>query len=162
MLALPAMATSVYTYTGNDFSDVTGPYTTSDSITGSLTISSPLAANLMFSENNVTPIAYSFTDGVQTFTNNSALTDVIFGFATDSEGNITGWLVSLSDGDDTNRIQTSGYVVLSLVDYAINNSAEGQVVNEPGKWTIAPEPGSLLVVGAGLLAAGVRRRWAGR
>jgi hypothetical protein len=165
VLTLPAMATSVYTYTGNDFdafSNAPGPYTTSDFVTGSFTVSAPLAANLQFSDNNVAPIAYHFTDGVQTFTNNSGLTDVFFDFATDSKGNIIDWFVSLSDGPNTNRIATSGDIVLTIIDFGAEYPSEGQVMSDPGKWTTVPEPGSLLAVGAGLLGVGLRRRKVGR
>src|SRR5258708_6231145 len=53
-----------YTYTGNTFTTVTDPdYTTSDSVSGMLTLASPLAANSPLSL--VTPTSFSFTDGVQ-------------------------------------------------------------------------------------------------
>ena len=55
-----------YTYTGNPFTTASGTYTTSDFVSGMLTLAGPLAANMPLTP--VTPIAFSFSDGVQTLT----------------------------------------------------------------------------------------------
>ena len=54
----------IYTYTGNDFTNVTGPFTTSNYVTGSVTLSAALGDNL--GPVMVTPNAFSFSDGVDT------------------------------------------------------------------------------------------------
>jgi hypothetical protein len=46
IFVVPANAEAVYDYTGLPFTTVTGAYTTADRVTGSITVSSPLAANL--------------------------------------------------------------------------------------------------------------------
>src|SRR6476620_8240745 len=66
-LAYPASVQAVpttYQYTGNPFTDVSGPYTTSDFVSGMVTLAGPLGANMPLTE--VTPIAFTFFDGVQT------------------------------------------------------------------------------------------------
>ena len=69
-LAYPASVQAVpttYQYTGNHFTDVTGPYTTSDFVTAMVTLAGPLGANMPLTE--VTPTAFTLFDGVQTITN---------------------------------------------------------------------------------------------
>ena len=66
-LAAPrANADVVYTYTGNDFTFATAPYTTTDRVIASFDLPSVLAPNLVLT--TITPSAWSFTDGVQTLT----------------------------------------------------------------------------------------------
>ena len=68
-IAYPASVQAVpttYQYTGNPFTFVTGPYTTSDFVTGMVTLAGPLPPNM---PSPVTPTAFTFSDGVQTITN---------------------------------------------------------------------------------------------
>ena len=86
-LAYPASVQAVpttYQYTGNHFTDVTGPYTTSDFVTAMVTLAAPLAANMR--SRTVTPTAFTLSDGVQTLTNHNATTRLVFQFATDATG----------------------------------------------------------------------------
>ena len=70
-VAYPASVQAVpttYKYTGNPFTFIVGSsYTTSDYVSGILTLAAPLASNMPLT--SVTPIAFSFSDGVQTRTN---------------------------------------------------------------------------------------------
>ena len=98
-----ADAATVYTYTGSDFTSffptAQGVFTSSDSITGSVTVATPLADNLSFSEVSFT--SYSFSDGVDTLTNlNSApMSDApapfAFAVSTDASGNIIAWSIDI-------------------------------------------------------------------
>ena len=66
-IAYPASVQAVpttYRYTGNPFTHVSGPYTTSDFVTAMVTLAGPLGANMPLTE--VTPIAFTLFDGVQT------------------------------------------------------------------------------------------------
>ena len=152
-----AHATTTYVYTGNDFASAVSPYTTSDSVTGFFSIAT-LGANL--SDVTISPTSYSFSDGVQTLTDQiSGITGQFEHFTTDSSGNITGWQIyllppttsqiftsSLGGGEDFG--QTSGPVY-------------GVVFSAPGTWvTVTPEPTSVVLMSTGLLALAfvVRKR----
>ena len=62
-----AHADVTYTYTGNDFTNIAGPYTTSESISGTVTLSSALPDNQV-TLLTVTPVSFSFMDGIHTIT----------------------------------------------------------------------------------------------
>jgi hypothetical protein len=88
-----AKADVVYSYTGNDFNSFSTPalpYTTSDFVSLTLTLSAPLGDKL--TNASVTPISFTISDGVDTLDITSApLTDDTFQFSTSSNGTITGW-----------------------------------------------------------------------
>jgi hypothetical protein len=60
--ASQAIATT-YTYTGHDFTAASGAYTTSDSVTASVTLSQPLGPNFA---GVVTPVSFTISDGRDT------------------------------------------------------------------------------------------------
>lgn len=97
-LPMPLLADSVtYTYTGLDFTSVDGPYTTSDSVTGSITLDAPLADDLT-GLTAIAPASFSFTDGVDTITNTTPdLTADLIEVETNPTGDITGWYIYLGD-----------------------------------------------------------------
>src|SRR4029453_11853479 len=71
-LAYPAsvQASVTYQYTGNHFTEVSGPYTTSMFVTVMVTFAAPLGGTLPpFTD--VTPIAFTFFDGVQTLSSST-------------------------------------------------------------------------------------------
>src|SRR5262249_5043069 len=93
-LAYPASvqaAPITYKYTGNPFTFASGPYTTNDFVTAMITLASPLKANMPLTE--VTPIAFTLSDGVQTITNHGPgfVLFTSFLFATDASGAISMW-----------------------------------------------------------------------
>ncbi len=122
-----SQASSVfYQYMGNTYTSTldgaTGPndadiYRSTQFITGIVEFADPLAANLDLTGvlNNVTPLSYSFSDGVNTITEASADMRNIrnFAFSTDAMGVITDWVIAIqrllpfpvSVGDTSNTIK---------------------------------------------------------
>jgi hypothetical protein len=101
-LAASSVADAVtLTYAGTNFSSFeasgptppSDPYTTADSITGSVQLAAPLAPNLSFAE--VRPMSFSFSDGVNTLTNADA-TGTSFYFSTNGSGEIVEWLIEVT------------------------------------------------------------------
>jgi hypothetical protein len=183
LAALPstsALADTMYTYTGNPFTQGNGslfpdaPFTTNDFVSGSFTVSTPLAANLALGPIN--PTSFGFSDGPATLTyfntNFSAASEVAVG--TDATGAITSWYVDLV-ASATPAIEI---VTINIPGAAVDFgqlpsvppsplSREGVNLNTPGTWTMSdstpspvPEPGSIALLGSGVLglAGMVRRR----
>jgi hypothetical protein len=97
LLSAPLMADTIYTYTGNPFAGVgagaEAPYVSTDFVSITFTLTNPLPANLVIDNtksSNVTPISYSFSDGVQTLDTGNSL-DSFFNIGTDGSGHIINW-----------------------------------------------------------------------
>ena len=98
--ARPAHATVQYDYTGANFTGVSGPYTTSDRVTGYVDVASPLPPS---ASSNPVITAYSFSDGINTISNvtvNSQLNNA--GFSTDQLGNIIAANINVTSGNPPN------------------------------------------------------------
>jgi hypothetical protein len=85
----PLLADTVYTYTGQDYlwNRTPGSFTLSESVSGSFTVSTPLAPDLAYGP--ITPLAFSFSDGADAFDNTTpsyTLEDIYL--STDSTGAI--------------------------------------------------------------------------
>jgi hypothetical protein len=173
LLSLPALADTTYTYTGNDFTFVSNvipslptPYTTSDLVTGSFTVASPLGDNFAFQEVGYT--SYSFSDGVQTLTNLNSfeLGAPDFYIGTDASGNISDWSISLVVlvTDDIGHLSTINHfgaqdsvqletdTVFGFADaYVAGTWTSSTVTSDPPAAT--PEPSSLIFLGTGMIGA---------
>ena len=174
LASTPAPAqTYIYTYTGNDFTSVSGAYyTTSDRITGSIAFSAPLGPN--YSGNPLATMLYfNFTDGVgpQNVVGPPLEFPLVYysTFATDSSGNIVSWNFQVNNfppfvPPESKTIWTendSGNVFDSgSLDQPLGNIGKGSVPSDPGVWveTIVPEPsvGLLVVSFAALVLASGR------
>jgi hypothetical protein len=174
-----AHALTMYTYSGNDFTTVTPPYTTSDRVTGDFTLVSPLAANMLLTNITSQMSTVSFTDGVNSIENigdNIVRVEV----ATDGSGHIDQWLVALESpsrvvegvvglidtfnrsGDivDVGNVDTCVQVIAGACT-VFANVALGSILSNPGVWSSSvPEPSSWFLLGAGLAGLGYfsRRR----
>lgn len=163
-----ANAQAVYTYTGNDFQSVLAPgYSTSDKITGTLTLSSALPDSLTtLTDETALVTSYSFSDGVTTFDSGccESGSQTIFQFMTDATGAITGWVVTLETNDDhTGDLTTEGGATSfdqSLVDGVKGGRNDG----EPGVWALqsmtspVPEPASWTMLLLGFAGLGIALR----
>jgi len=181
ILTMPLMA-ETYTYKGNDFTTVTGTgLTTSDSVTGSFTLASPLGVNLNGGNVAASALSFSFTDGPDTITNSTPGVDSCncsptIDIWTDGSGNIINWDIGLTVGNlGSETILSQDYFAgiftgtlirdSGNLDNSGNNTASNS--GEAGTWTAssssaAPEPGSIWLLGAGLAALTGAVRWKSR
>ena len=156
-----------YTYTGTPFTSVSGPYTTSDKVTGFVELMDPLGPNLGPGLTSVTPLAFSFFDGVQTIDSSNA-TSVDVRFTTNSTGAITAWLVQFFS--NTGRISTVNSIVGQDLGQLVpfDTGPFGSVIYpgglNPGTWTATttsvPDAGStfgLLLLSAAVLGVATRQ-----
>lgn len=165
LLTAPALADTVYTYTGNPFTQVVAPITTSDFVTASFTVASPLAPNSEFSNEILgalpfNPISWDVSTAGYTISNATPGVIVGLNFWTDSQGNIVDWIFgaeaeSVPGQIETDRAEISSFDFVGDHYGTVNPSFNS---NNPGVWTIStstppavPEPQSLLLVATGLL-----------
>ena len=148
-----------YSLVDSPFTNVTGPYTTSDFITGYFTIDIPgttsLAdyANLPEAERQAFVTDFSFSDGVQTITFADGPFSVayLFEFSTDSSSNIDNndYLIQIApDGDNFIAPGAAGGVGNSeAISGASSNGFLAFVSgSDPGVWTVVPEPSAFLLL----------------
>src|SRR5215471_5063071 len=136
MKALPKilLVPTTYQYTGNPFTEVVGAYTTSDFVSGTVTLADPLAPNTALT--SVSPTAFTFSDGVQTFTNLSPSVDFSFTFATGPTGAIILWNVHVGTSPSTTllTVQDGNNEPLDAVRISFND--RGANFSAPGQWTM--------------------------
>ena len=160
---LMASTAPTYTYTGNDFSSFVGSwptFSTSDSIHGSFTFSSPLTDNMALTNEAGNPelTSFSFTDDTKVY--DLSTVQVLY-LGTDSSGSIDQWFIWATDG--TSRILINNTALYNVEDSSCptTNHPLGcypyEITYSPGTWTtsnaVAPEPSSVLLLAAGLTSA---------
>jgi len=160
ILPLPAIADTVYTYTGNNFTLLDGAsYSTSDKISGSVDLATPLQTNLYVDP--VTPVSFSFSDGSHLFSDVNST--AFLGFSTDASGKIIGWDLAIYDSSLVIFTENVGQYVFDSA-YNLATGSDAFNFNEPGLWTASntspvPEASDFALLATGALGvAGVLRR----
>ena len=122
---------ATYQYTGNPFTTANAPYTTSDFVSGMLTLASPFAPNMPLTF--VTPTAFTFSDGVQTLTNLTPSIAFLFQFGTGPTGAITQWnvIIKVTGGG----ISTTDATGFPTKDEGALPTSSGLNNNSPGTWS---------------------------
>jgi hypothetical protein len=181
-----ASATTVYTYIGNPYDILSdqnppaGSYDNTMYVSGSFTVASPLAANLVSVA--ITPTSYTFSDGRTTFASTSPCGGCFTSFSTNAVGAITDWQISLSAtsyvgneavGDQTYALSSDPIIdVASITECTgVDSSAfcnswnhdSADVYLNAGLWTVSSTPlpptFSLFATGLGVLGLlGWRRK----
>jgi hypothetical protein len=164
-----AWADVVYSYTGNNYTVFQGStFNASESVTGSLTFSSPLADQAL---SGVSPLSASFSNGQRTF----GLADAHSIQLQIAGGLITGWIIQFEEGSlnlpgdqEFQAITRSDFADEGLFERVTSNGDVldfGIVARNPGTWTVTnnsvPEPNSVALVftalGVGWFAS--RKKW---
>ena len=159
LLATGARAdTFTYTYTGNNFTLVNSPYTTSEMVMGTFELSAALPPNLNGNESSLV-LSFTMSDGVQTLTSAEAFVET-FQFSTDSAGTITRWDVEVAiNAGNAPSIETFNFGVSSSDIGSLTNFISGRNSFTPGIWTVSttpvPESGTLNMLFSGLLGLGL-------
>jgi hypothetical protein len=159
-----ADASTVYNYTGNDFTGVFGSYTGNDNLTLSVTLSSSLGDDF---SNTVIPVSFTASDGVFTYTGSSTGSYASsFYFQTGNSGQITSWyiyfqmpvqigstsgyeVVFTSPGGDTTNFCSSAFSPGGST-----SGCETAAVYSSGTWT-TPLPAALPLYATGLILMGL-------
>ena len=176
----PIMASTTYYYTGNDFYFVYSlPYTTSDSVSGSFTVTTALADSTTYyaAQLEANGLSYSFSDGVSSYSGNSNIYynayDATHGYneffvTTGPSGGISYWSIWVFNSTAGTMIVSDPGGVVYGDDVAAYPGRSDITAAYTGSWSIGaspesavPEPSSLvlLVTGAVSLAGMVRRRF---
>jgi hypothetical protein len=154
-----ARASVIYTYTGNDFTSVSSPYTTDDKITVSLTYDTPLASD---TTTGVLPTSFVLMDGVNVLTNLTPLrgfTEVQM--TTNQNGNIVQWHVSETQSVSRARISSVRDDTDGTFDEGVANIGgqffEALNENDKGVWSMTtdvPEPSTWAMMLLGFAGVG--------
>jgi hypothetical protein len=182
--AFNANASAVYTYTGNNFTSATAPYTTDMNITLQFETASALAGTGSMTNVSAEIFSYSVFDGINTLTEADSEIDVLVNIDT-TTGQPTEWTIFVTNefgksvGDTVNRMNTVYYDYSGGTDGALEaecvfvpvvggecmgltNGGSAYVYNPPGSsgtWSVVPIPAAVWLFGSALIGLiGVARR----
>jgi len=156
--------TYTYTYAGNNFTSADAPFTTADSLSISITLSSPLPPNISDFDASGIATVFSFSNGVNVFDNFSATTRE-FRFTTDGTGAITEWAASAASVSQPGPVGGGsvscqlGTSIITASDCApggplggtdhvdagvdhdlVQGTSIATIIDSPGTWTLRPDP----------------------
>ena len=165
-----ATAQVTYDYVGSTFSVVDGYHTTSDFLSGSVTLASALGDNLSnvvvsFTTLSSGPTGYNFSDGLTGAASGEG-GGATFTFSTSSTGAIKSWTFDIAQ--DATEFTSFGPVCHQYCDQTVGDAGLGQSF-KAGSWTratTAPEmdpvsaASGLTLLAGGLLVLRGRRRLA--
>lgn len=164
-----------YVYTGAPEYELVLPGTPAElrSISGFIDLAQPLTTNF---SGIVDPLAFSFTDGITTITENSGYLNTLFEFHTDAQGDIEDWWVYMENwsalpGENyvlstTSRDEQTMYCGLECdqeTDFGAFTSYFQKAGIASPYWTVSviPIPAAVWLFGSGLgLLGWLRRRQA--
>jgi len=182
--AFKANASAIYTYTGNNFTSITAPYTTDMNITLQFETAALLTSTGTMTNVSAEILSYSVFDGINTLTEADSEIDVLVNIDT-TTGQPTEWAIFATNefgksvGDIVNRMNTIYYDFSGGSDGALEaecifmpvvggecmgliNGGSADVYNPPGSsgtWSVVPIPAAVWLFGSGLIGLiGVARR----
>jgi len=151
--AVHATTIWTYTYTGNPFdpANSTPPYTAADFVTVTMEFSAPLGNNLVAGAFGpftfVTPLAWSFSDGINSVNNTSPSVNFShFEVGTSATGQIASWDIYVDYGGFSSIQTSSSFGGASDTGFEVAFVSQGFNADNPGTWTISsatvPDAGS--------------------
>ena len=159
LLFVPAMqGATIYGYTGNPFTNVSGTFTTSMRITGAFTLDAPLADNL--SDAEVSSTDYTFFNGIDT-DSKSPIIGSQFIVSTDGIGAITAWTIQVGGvaliTSCSNSVVPVPVCASPTRDGTVTAHGFAFVEGSAGSWTSnqTPEPSAFTLLLETLVCAGV-------
>lgn len=169
-------AGAIYTYTGRPFTSLPVPagITTSDFISVSIELATARGANQDFAIFDPSEVlSFSISDQKDTYTTYASNGNLLIGagFSTDAAGMPLEWYAEYNAagysffGDDIVTVnQPERFAVYDEVVHSSFGAAVNS--NSPGTWTLTdtntPEPGTLILLGTGVIAVFGRRRYLGQ